>query len=72
MLAGHLPPHSSPEDIVAWKQRFDEALAAFYRQLAAQVNSPKTEELLERLAREVEQRLLNQNWQAREEELALK
>lgn len=70
MLTGHLPMDSSPDEILEWKQKVDEALAAFYRQLGDQVSSPKAKELLESLAAGVEQRLLNQSWLAREEELA--
>lgn len=70
MLTGHLPAHSSPDEILRWKQNVDEALAAFYHQLGDQVSSPKAKELLESLASGIEQRLLNQSWLAREEELA--
>ena len=70
MLTGHLPTHSSPDQILAWKQKIDEALVSFYRQLADQVSNPKTKDLLESLASGVEQRLLNQSWLAREEDLA--
>jgi hypothetical protein len=61
MLTGHLPQHSSPEQMLKWKQQIDDALAAFYRQLGNQVSDPKIRELLENLAFGVEQRLLNQS-----------
>jgi hypothetical protein len=71
MLTGHLPPHASPDEILEWKRSFDEALAGFYRQLVDRVDSPKAVELLESLAREVEQRLLNQSVLAREDDSTL-
>jgi hypothetical protein len=70
MLTGHLPPHSSPLELVEWKQHVDEALASLYRQLGEQVSDPKAKELFDGLARGIEQRLLNQNGPAREAALA--
>lgn len=60
MLTGHLPEHASPEEMLKWKQKVDDALATFYRRLGEHVSDPKIQELLESLAFGVEQRLLNQ------------
>lgn len=65
-----LPVHSNPEEVLEWKQRFDEELAAYYRHLSREVSAPKAQELFDSLAMMTEQRLNDQSWQAREEELA--
>lgn len=68
--SGHLPPHSGPEEVLAWKQKFDASLAEYYRHLAREVSASRAKELFESLATLTEQQLSDQSWQAREEELA--
>lgn len=70
LLSGKIPSHSSPEDVLEWKLKFDESLATFYRQLADQIAAPRAKELFESLATLVEQRLSDQTWQTRDEDLA--
>lgn len=65
-----LPDHSSPEDVLEWKQEFDASLADFYRNLARQVSAARAQELFESLAATTDQRVTDQAWQAREDELA--
>ncbi len=65
-----MPTGEKPEDVVEWKQEFDKALAAFYRQLADQDSAPRVQEFFESLAAMVEQRIANEGWAARDEELA--
>ena len=72
LRSGKLPPHSSPEDVLDWKLKFDASLAEHYRHLAREVNAPRAQELFESLATMTEQQLADQSWQAREEELAPK
>ena len=72
LRSGKLPPHSSPEEVLDWKQKFDASLAEHYRHLAREVSAARAQELFESLATMIEQRLMDQSWQAREEELAPK
>ena len=65
-----LPPHSGPDEILDWKQRFDESLLEYYRHLSREVSAPRAKNLFDSLAAMVEQQLNDQTWQAREEELA--
>ena len=45
-----MPSGGKPEDAVEWKQEFDKALAAFYRQMADQDAAPRVQEFFESLA----------------------
>ena len=64
------PAHSTPDEAVAWKQEFDKALAAFYRQMADQDSAPRVQEFFEGLAATIDQRIMNESWELRDEDLA--
>ncbi len=65
-----LPAHATPDEAVAWKQEFDKALAAFYRQMADQDAAPRVQAFFESLAATTEQRIVNESWELRDEDLA--
>ncbi|MCA9070582.1 MAG: hypothetical protein KDA84_16745 [Planctomycetaceae bacterium] len=65
-----IPDHSTPSEVLEWKREFDASLVEFYRNIARQVSAPRTQELFESLATMTDQRLTDQSWQAREDELA--
>ena len=53
------------EDIVGRKQRFDQALAAMYRQLAREVSAERVVDIFNGLADEVDSRAARASWSTR-------
>jgi hypothetical protein len=63
-------PDMTPDEIVEEKDKFDQNLAKFYRQLQVQTSIPRVSELFGQLADMTERRLAKRTWQIHDSDLA--
>ena len=59
-----------PDELVARKARFDQALVEFYKHLARETSIPRVEELFTQMARQAEQQASQQSWRFRDADTA--